>query len=192
MKKVIDARGLDCPEPVILTKKAMDSGDVSDLIAIVDRTVALENVTRLAKSQGYSVDVKEENGSYYIHMNKDKQELVTSKKNDDIAILITSNLFGEGEKELGKVLMKSFLYSLKEIEGNLTHLIFMNSGVFLTTKGSEVIDNLKALENDNVEILSCGTCLDFYGIKESLEVGKVTNMYTALETLTLTKKSITV
>jgi selenium metabolism protein YedF len=86
--------------------------------------------------------------------------------------------------------MKSFLYALTQVE-NIKQMIFMNSGVFLTTEGSDVLESLKTMEESGVEILSCGTCLDYYGLKDKLAVGEVTNMYTAVELLTSAAKAVT-
>jgi selenium metabolism protein YedF len=189
---VVDARGLTCPQPVILTKKAMEGPGGNDLVTIVDQMVALENVSKLAKSQGYQTEIEQKDDDYYIHMtrmsNPDEDE---NGPSESVAILIRSNLFGQGEAELGQVLMKSFLFSLNELDVRVTHIIFMNSGIFLTIEGSPVLENLKALEEKGVEILSCGTCLDFYQAKDKLAVGSVTNMYTALEILTSAGRGIT-
>lgn len=192
MKKIVDARGLTCPQPVILTKRVMDEGDVSEITTIVDNTTSLENVKKLANSQGYAAAVEEKDGEFHINLSKSVESAEPAdEKGDEIAILITSSCFGRGEDELGRVLMKSFLYSLNEIQGEIRHLIFMNSGVFLTTEGSPVLDHLSALEAGGTEILSCGTCLDYYGLKEKLVIGRVTNMYTAMEIISGAPKNIT-
>jgi len=189
---VVDARGLTCPQPVILTKKAMGEPGGDDLVTIVNQMVALENVSKLAKSQGYDTEIEQKDDDYYIHMtrmgNPDENRNGTS---ESVAIMIRSNLFGQGEAELGQVLMKSFLFSLNELDIRVTHVIFMNSGIFLTIEGSPVLETLKVLEEKGVEILSCGTCLDFYQAKDKLAVGSVTNMYTAMEVLTSAGRSIT-
>lgn len=192
MGKVVDARGLTCPQPVIMTKKAMEEPGGEELTTIVNQTVALENVSKLAQSQGYEFEVKQDDDDYYIHMTRvgGSNEDAGSKV-EDIAIMIRSNLFGQGEAELGQVLMKSFLFSLNELDAQVKHIIFMNSGIFLTIEGSPVLDTLKVLESKGVEILSCGTCLDYYQSKDKLAVGSVTNMYTALEILTTAARSLT-
>ena len=192
MGKVVDARGLTCPQPVIMTKKAMEEPGGEELTTIVNQMVALENVSKLAQSQGYEFEVKQEDDDYYIHMTRvDGSDEDASGKGENIAIMIRSNLFGQGEAELGQVLMKSFLFTLTELDGPVKHIIFMNSGIFLTIEGSPVLDTLKVLENKGVEILSCGTCLDYYQAKDKLAVGSVTNMYTALEILTTAARSLT-
>lgn len=191
MDNIIDARDLACPEPVILTKKAMDGGLVT-LTTIVNGIAALENVSKLAKTQGYNIEIEEVGEEYHIHMNKsasideDQQEI-----HGDIAIMVTSRLFGQGDEELGQILMKSFFYALNEVDGRIKYVIFANAGVFLTTEGSPILEHLNSLESRGVQILSCGTCLDFYGLKERLLVGQVTNMYTIVEILTTASRAIT-
>ncbi len=193
MDKIVDARGLSCPQPVILTKKAMEGENGDLLTTIVDQTMALENVSKLASSQGYDYEVEEKDNAYYIHMSRtDEINIEKGHSTEDIAVLVSSRLFGQGNEELGQILMNSFLYTLNEMEENITHLLFMNSGIYLTVEGSPVIVHIKALESKGVEILSCGTCLDFYGLKEKLAVGKVTNMYTAMEVLCKASKTISV
>lgn len=190
MKKVIDARGLACPQPVVLTKKGLEESD--QLTTVVDNSVAVENVTRLAKSKGCTVQVEEKEGDYYLHISKSCCDAFASNEEQEKAVvLVTSNLFGQGEEELGKTLMKSFLYALTQVE-NIKQMIFMNSGVFLTIQGSEVLESLKTMEESGVEMLSCGTCLDYYGLKDKLAVGEVTNMYTAVEAITSASRAITI
>jgi selenium metabolism protein YedF len=192
MSEIVDARGLNCPQPVILTKRVMDKGEVDRLVTIVDRTAALENVTKLARSQGYEVEVEDKEGDYYITMVRSSEiSAQDAGDQEDVAILITSRYFGQGDEELGKILMRSFLYTLTELDGRVKNIIFMNSGVFLTTEGSEVLEILQSLSQEGVEILSCGTCLDFYGLKDKLAVGDVTNMYTATDILSRAGRSIT-
>lgn len=188
--KTVDARRLACPQPVILTKKTLDEG-ISELLTIVDNETALANVKKLAQSQGCEFSVEEKPGEYHIHIKKtgSMPESVSMDQQNTL-FLVSNNLFGKGDEQLGQVLMKSFMYTLTQLEGKVKSLIFINSGVFLTTEGSEVIDHLISLQNNGVEILSCGTCLDFYGLKEKLLVGTVSNMYTIVDLL-MTAKTIT-
>lgn len=191
MDNIIDARNLNCPEPVIMTKKAIDNNPNINLITIVSENAAKENVTRLATNHGYNVEVEEKEDGIYLYLNKDKEDLVIEVEKGELAILVTSQFFGQGDEELGKILMNSFLYTLTEMTGQIKNLIFMNAGVYLVCEGSPVIENLQALQENGVEILACGTCLDFYDIKDKLAVGRVTNMYTAMEILANASKNIT-
>lgn len=190
MNKIVDARGLNCPQPVILTKKAMEEPDCEKITTLVDRDVAKENVVRLAQNQGYLYEVEQKGGEYEIRMQRNTAEAVNGKPVNDIVVLIKSRLFGEGEEELGGILMRSFIYTLNELEGNLRTVIFMNSGVLLAVDDSPLLEQIQALEGKGVEILSCGTCLDYYKKTEQLAVGKITNMYTATEILTGASKTL--
>ncbi|TDT50477.1 sulfurtransferase-like selenium metabolism protein YedF [Fonticella tunisiensis] len=188
--KRLDCKGLACPKPVILTKKELEAMDSGELEVVVDNETAKENVTKFAKSQGYSFEYTEKDGLYYIIIKKvqpkDAEEcpvmdfdVISGDKRP--VILIGSNVLGKGDDRLGSALMKSYIYALTESDVMPSTMIFINSGVKLTTEGSEVIDSLKTLESQGVEILSCGTCLDFYGLKEKLLIGSITNMYTIVE-----------
>ena len=191
MSKTVDTRGLSCPQPVILTKRAMDENSGEEIITLVDNPTSLENVCKLAKSLGYRFTVKDFGSEQHIHMTKESdQSNVGDDLSKNIAILVKSQFFGEGSNELGTALMKSILYTLTESASQISHLIFMNSGVYLTTEGSPVLDHLRELERQGVQIWSCGTCLDYFSLKEKLRVGEVTNMYNASEALLNADKTL--
>ncbi len=191
MSITVDARGLNCPQPVILTKRAMDENSGEEIVTLVDNLTALENVRKLAASQGYAVVIETEGTDHHIHMTKeDACQCSQDIPEKDVAILIKSQYFGQGNDELGEVLMKSFFYTLTEMGPELKNLIFMNGGVHLTTEGSPILEHLQFLEQKGVQILSCGTCLDFFGKKDKLLVGQVTNMFTATEILTTAGKTL--
>lgn len=196
MRKEVDARGQACPRPVIMTKKALDEIKEGVVTTIVDNEVAKENVSKLAKSSGYEFQVQKGNDNeYYIHITKGEVEEVNvciPNTFKDMTIAFSSNVMGKGSEELGKILIKSFIYALTESTPYPAALVFYNGGVQLTSEGSEVLDDLQKLADQGVEILSCGTCLDFYGLKEKLSVGSVTNMYTILEKLKNATNTITI
>ena len=100
-----------------------------------------------------------------------------------VVVAVGSAEMGNGDPRLGRILMKSFLYSLTQLEELPQTVLFFNGGVRMTTEGSESLEDLKALESQGVEILSCGTCLDFYGLKDKLLVGGITNMYVIAQTM---------
>ncbi len=205
MIKTVDARGLACPQPVILTKKALETE--KDLVVLVDNTTALENVKRFAINSGCAVDVKEElEGCFSIHIVKPKD---TSIKDESILMgemtcdmekeapstgpvvtAIPSNKMGIGDDELGTVLMRSFLHTLTEIDKKPDVMILYNSGVKLAIEGSDTLHDLETLEHQGVKILVCGTCLNFFNLKEKLKVGSVSNMFDITETLFKAKKII--
>lgn len=186
MRVVVDARGLSCPQPVVLTKKALEGTDINEVQTIVDNLTALENVSRLVKTLNLESIVDKKEDEYYINIYKDEGLLGKDDKETlegNTVILIGSNVLGRGDDKLGGILMKSFLYTLTQMEGEIKSIIFMNSGVLLTTAGSELIEHLQVLSSHGTEVLSCGTCLDFYNVSNKLTVGSVTNMYTITEKL---------
>ncbi len=190
--KEIDARGLVCPQPVILTKKALEEIEEGEVVAIVDNITAKENISRLAANLNYEYEVSEVNGCHYIKIKKTAGIKKSDEKDDSIVIVITSDKLGQGEEELGKVLMKSYTYALTETTPLPKTVMFLNSGVKLTSEGSEVLENIKKLENSGVEIISCGTCLDYYKLKEKLQAGVVGNMYSIIEKMNSAGKVINI
>ncbi len=187
MNKEIDARGMDCPKPVIITKKELDNMQEGSITTIVDNEVAKENISKLVSSMGYGFNIEEKEGDFYININKDGLSAVeeikenTSLKN--MTIGISSDTMGSGDDTLGKILMKSFIYTVSETRPFPSTIVFYNAGVRLTVEGSEVLEDIINLEKAGVEIISCGTCLDFLEIQDKLKVGSISNMYTIYEKL---------
>ena len=186
--KQVDCRGLSCPQPVIETKKVLEGMKEGIIEVIVDNTAAKENVSRFANNQGYSVEVKEKGGNFYITIKKgnspkkSKVEGEISRAGEQgskkqIVFLIASDQVGRGNEELGRTLMRSFLHTLTETSPKPETVIFMNSGVKLTVEGSPVLESLGNLEKAGVNLLVCGTCLNYFEVKDMLKVGKVSNMY---------------
>lgn len=196
MEKQIDARGLNCPQPVILTKKALDEMEEGKVVTVVNSETARENVKKLADSMTCSVDIQEIGGEYHISILKQKSlqgpEFENVAGKNGLVILIGSATFGTGDKTLGKILMKTYIRTLVEVCPLPETIIFLNGGVNLTIEGSEVLDALNKLEGMGVEILSCGTCLDYYNVKEKLAVGQVSNMYTIAEKLNNAENTINI
>lgn len=185
MDKRIDARGLPCPEPVIITQKALVETTSGVIVTIVDNEISKDNIIRLAESQGFTHKTDFIEGCYHINIYKEGDFSIEESVSVDLPLVlfITSNTMGRGSKELGEVLIRGFFYALSESPSKPRTIIFVNGGVNLTCDGSEVIEYLLKLEKEGVEILSCGTCLDYFNLKGSLLVGHVSNMYTILEKL---------
>lgn len=184
MAYTIDARGLACPQPVILTRKALETND--DLIVLVDDTAACENVKRLAINMGFVVEEEHQEGETHIRINKVSactraQGAITPQ--GPVVVVIASDTMGRGEDILGGVLMKSFLHTLTQAGAMPDTMILFNTGVKLAVKGSAVLDDLESLANAGVNILACGTCLNYFSLKESLGVGVVSNMYDISQTM---------
>lgn len=194
MENQLDVRGMECPQPVILTKKELEKADVTAVVTIVDNEVARDNVVRFAKNANYEVEVEQKDEDYYIRICKEMtpEMETTLQTSSELVYLVLGDKLGRGEDELGSILMRSFFYSLAESEIKPGTLIFMNSGVNLVSEGSPVLTELMALEKNGTEILACGTCLDYYKLKEKLCVGSVSNMYAILEKMSTATKVITI
>lgn len=187
MKKEIDARGKLCPKPVIMTKKELDKMEPGILTTIVDNEVAKDNISKLVGSYGYGFTIdKTKEDDYYIHITKGdvKEEVAGVCIPDsfkDLTIAIGSDKMGTGEEKLGNILMKSFIYTVRETTPLPRSIVLFNSGVKIVCDESQILDDLKAMAEMGVEILVCGTCLDYYNLKEEIKVGEIANMYSIYE-----------
>ena len=191
----VNAIGDACPIPVVKTRKAMETIKGSEVVeTLVDNEIAVENLKKMAGQMGYQVkDQKLEEGKYCVQImvtEAEKTEKIQADICDcrptaasDKVVVIRSNVMGEGDPELGKVLIKGFIYALSRQEELPKTILFYNGGAYLTCEGSASLDDLKELEHRGVKILTCGTCLNFYGLSEKLKVGEVTNMYEIAETM---------
>lgn len=184
-RKVIDARGLACPEPVVLAKKAIEEGGFEILEVLVDNDSARENVLRYASHVHLAAaHVGSEGASQRIEIRAAAAESPAAPipapapaSEAGVTILLSANTIGRGDDELGALLMRGFTYALAEGESLPARVILMNSGIRLGIEGSESLANLKKLGERGVDIAACGTCLEFYGLKGKLAVGRVSNMY---------------
>lgn len=195
MKVEVDARGLECPKPVIQTKKALEELKEGSIVTVVDNEIAKENVSKLAKSMNLHYNVAQKNGFYYIDIFKGEEmgpEILGEDKPtlNDLVILVGKDTLGEGSDELGDVLIRGYFYTLTEVKPYPKAILFLNSGVRLTVESSPVLEHVRTLESKGVEILSCGTCLDYFDLKDKLGVGGVTNMYTIVEMMNGAKNTI--
>lgn len=190
--KEVNAKGLACPQPVILTKKALEEIESGEVLTIVDNNTAKENVMRLAANLNCEYEVSENEGCYYVKIKKTGDMEENKKNKESMVIVIASDKLGRGDEALGKVLMKSYTYTLTETNPLPETILFLNSGVKLTSEGSEVLENIKKLLDAGVEIISCGTCLDFYGLKDKLKVGVIGNMYLIIEKMNSASKVINI
>ena len=183
MSPIIDARGKACPTPVIMAKKAISAGE-STFTVLVDNTTAVENLKRLAANQGFDAAAAEAEGVFSVAFTRTGcaacEEAVNSPlpaPGGDWAVFVGRDIIGDGDRELGTNLMRMFFYTLSQGEDKPGAVLFMNAGVKLPTLDEQVAEHLKALSAVGVEILVCGTCLNFYGLTDRLRVGTVSNMY---------------
>ena len=177
----VNAVGEVCPKPVIMTKKALKEIESGVVEVSVDNQTSKENVEKMAKEMGHTFETKEEGNVFVITITKawEKQEI--SSEEENIVISIGSDKMGEGEDELGKILIKGFIYALTEAETLPKTVLLYNKGVLLASTFEDTVKDLKVLEERGVEILSCGTCANFYHVQDQIKVGTLTNMYTILE-----------
>ena len=183
MSPIIDARGKACPTPVIMAKKAISAGE-STFTVLVDNTTAVENLKRLAENQGFDAAAAEAEGVFSVAFTRTGcaacEEAVNAPlpaPGGDWAVFVGRDIIGDGDRELGTNLMRMFFYTLSQGEDKPGAVLFMNAGVKLPTLDEQVVEHLKALSAVGVEILVCGTCLNFYGLTDRLRVGTVSNMY---------------
>jgi len=198
MKKFIDAKGKNCPMPVIMAKKEIDAG-VKFLEIEVDNKIAVENLKKLANSQGFTTTIKENNGNFKVDFSNGCEECeevlakVEGKKPlGNWAIFVNKEIIGAGNDELGQSLMKMFFYTISEGEDLPKSILFMNGGVKVPTLNDQAIEHLKVLQDKGVELLVCGACLNFYELENKLEVGKISNMYDITNAMKEASKVITI
>lgn len=193
----IDARGETCPIPVIKTKNALKQIQEGVVTVLVDNKIATENLQKMADKLNFDIDITKIDKDYKVTIIKGTVQItsqtnINNNINNNIAIVISSDKMGVGEDELGKSLMKAFIYSLTEQEILPQRIIFYNYGVKITTVNSQMIDDLKKLESLGVKIYSCGACLNFYKLEDSLLVGEVTNLYSVSEYMLKAEKVINI
>ena len=190
MSETINAKGLACPQPVILTKKALQT--CSEIVVLVDNTTAVENVKRFGTANGCSVSVADQgDGTFRIELKKQTGAATTgpapepyscgietpSSSAGPTVFVIAADTMGKGSDELGAVLMKAFIHTSIELEHGPDVMIFYNAGVKLAAEGSDFINDLKELEQKGVKMLVCGTCVNYYNLTGKIVAGEVSNMY---------------
>jgi len=186
MKK-IDAKGLACPQPVLKTKEALAGAATGDRIkVVVDNKAARDNVIRFAQSGGHSAKVASESeGAFEIEITCAEAACEACQPMGFAAtpvVFVGADTMGRGDDNLGKILVGAMLGALPETQPQPSAVVFMNAGVKLAVEGSEVLEKIKKLEEMGMEILVCGTCLDFFNLKDKLAVGRVSNMFSIMET----------
>lgn len=204
MKK-IDAVGQACPMPVILTKRALKEHAGEDILVSVDNEIATQNLEKMAEQlkigshidkindQLYEVTLTASAGEGIAATGSGVESKATPSEAKGAAaqvaehaengyvVVLNSDSIGSGADELGHTLMKSFVFALSEQETLPEKILCYNAGAQLTAEGSPVLDDLKAMAAEGVEILTCGICVEFYGLKEKFAVGEITNMYRIVE-----------
>lgn len=195
--QTIDALGKACPMPVLLAKKAMDGGE-SSLSILVDNTMAVENLKKLAASQGYAATVAGEGERYTVTLVRSGEALPTPPETaapaaptGNWALFVGREGIGTGGEELGKNLMRMFFYTLTQGENLPKWILFMNGGVKLPAGDAQIVEHLRALIARGCGVQVCGTCLSFFSLGEALQVGQVSNMYDIQTAMLAADKVIT-
>ena len=196
----IDARGEACPIPVVRTLKALGAlAGPGSVETIVDNEIAVQNLTRMGEGKGCAVS-SERTGEKEWHVTVTASEAVVVASGEpeavtcdvpvaapaprNVGVAITAETMGTGDDVLGRKLMGSFIYSLTQLDELPATIVLYNGGAHLSCEGSPALDDLRGLAESGVEVLTCGTCLDHYGIADTLAVGEVTNMYVIAQRLT--------
>lgn len=194
MNQFVDALGKACPTPVILAKKEIDAGNTAFVVA-VDNEIAVENLKKLADSQGYTASVEARDGNFHVSFTGEGAQPVQTAGDDskpkNWALFVGKDFIGDGSYELGNSLMTMFFYTLSESADVPRYILFMNSGVKLAVENDQVIEHLHTLQEKGAEILVCGTCLKFFEMADKLQIGSVSNMYDISERMHMADKVIT-
>ncbi|MBS5065881.1 MAG: sulfurtransferase-like selenium metabolism protein YedF [Hungatella hathewayi] len=215
MNKTVDARNIPCPGPVIEAKKALKDMTEGVLTILVDNAAAVQNLTKLATFMKLPVtSEKLDEGTFQVEFQTGSQSgsqagsqaqtgsqtgaevsgelpvleetlCAPDSRRKGLVVALSSDHMGEGDETLGKALMKGFVYALTNLEHLPETILLYNGGARLSVEGSESLEDLKLLEAQGVEVLTCGTCLNHYQLTEKLAVGSVTNMYEIVEKMTL-------
>ncbi len=198
MTKKLYLKGKPCPTPVVETKKALDEIDEGIVVVEVDNEVSKNNVERFAKKSGCTVEVEKKDGVFILTITKgftcevDFSQNNDNNSDDKYLLYINKDTMGYGNNELGKILIKAFFKTLVDNENKPYMIVFVNTGVKLVVEGSEVLEELKDLnEKFNIEILACGTCLDFLNLKDKIKIGTISNMFDIQNALVNAPKIVT-
>lgn len=199
-KVIVNAMGEACPIPVVKATHALrDMKEPGTLEIHVDNEVAVQNLNRMASGNHLAVKSEKIGGSEFVvtmdvkELSKpaaDKPVTCAPDNRGDFVVAVGSNTMGQGDDKLGKTLMKGFLYAVSQLPELPRTILFFNDGAHLTVEGSDSLEDLKNMEAQGVKIMTCGTCLNFYGLTDKLAVGEVTNMYSIVETLAGASKVI--
>ncbi|MBP3493430.1 MAG: sulfurtransferase-like selenium metabolism protein YedF [Oscillospiraceae bacterium] len=197
MTNTVDARGMACPIPVVKANQALAQMNEGVLEVHVDNSVAVENLKRMALQKGLPVKTEQPEADHYVvtipvtgAVDTTMPEITCTDCGTNTVIAVDTDIMGRGNDELGAVLIKGFLFAVSRLETLPKTILFYNGGAKLTTEDSASLEDLRLMEQQGVEILTCGTCLNYYGLTEKLAVGSVTDMYTIVERLSRAEKVI--
>ncbi len=199
--KTIDAKGTTCPIPLIMTKKAMSELGENELLEILlDNEISKKNVVHFLKEHKMSIIEEKQGNVFRLLVNKTGEIPEDTKVEEyceinaevlsNYVMTVKRNRMGDGADELGEILIKAAINTIPDMDIKPNKMIFFNSGILMTLNDSAVLESLKKLENLGIEILVCGTCLDYYQKKEELAVGRISNMYDILDSMSKASKVV--
>ena len=185
--KTLDMRGHPCPIPVVNARKSLAEEDAKGVIVLVDNIVAVQNIEKMAKGTGYGFSYEEEGAFYRVIITKDTDQsqafdepsespIAKGNETSGPLVLITSDSMGRGSEELGRILIKGFIFSLTQLIPPPEAIVFLNSGVRLAMEGANTVPDLKELEKNGSKICVCGTCANYFELTGSLAVGSIVDM----------------
>jgi selenium metabolism protein YedF len=212
----VDARGLDCPKPVVKTKEAFERASGRPLLVMVSNATSRDNVIRFLKRSGAQIGRVEERGSEFhiytqdvsreltepiepiepmeptVELNPEDYSCASQPAGTGTTLFITKDRIGLGSDELGTNLLRAFIATIKDLSVQPRTICFMNSGVKLAVKGAQTLVYLQELETKGMELLVCGTCLSYFNLTQELGAGKISNMYDISEVMLKSTKVITI
>lgn len=195
----INAMGKQCPIPLVMLKNSIKEHGQNQYQITVDNKIAVENITKLCKHFNYNFSYEQNNDEFVciIGVGKDAKiddsiNNIQTIKSDELndVFIFDSNVLGDGEDKLGKILIKGFIFTLSQEQHFPKTIICYNSGVKLVCGDSETIQDFKTLADKGTDIIACGTCLDFYGIKDNIKVGRICNMYDIVSIINAANKVV--
>lgn len=193
MNCFIDIRGMAADESWLIIQENLADAENDCMTTVTDSLDKAYRIQKLAMVSGIKTHLEKFGGDYFIHINSTRlQEGDKDPLPRNAVVVITGCTFGRGDETLGKALMKGYLCQIKHIKPYPRAIIFINSGVLLTTEGSEVLDYLHALVKKGVEIISSDTCLDYYGLKSKLAVGVTAGMKLITEKMQLGENTLVI
>jgi|WetSurSiteA1Bulk_404760.scaffolds.fasta_scaffold02479_2 selenium metabolism protein YedF len=194
--QIIDTSGQQCPAPLIATKRALKEALTGDSFQVItDNHTSFSNISRFLKDNNTEFTYGETNGIWTLTVTKRNPGMVYTNPEKyctteiphftqgDFIIAFTSDKMGDGEEELGRLLICNFIKALKDLDKLPAKMVFYNKGVTLGTENSPVIDHLKEMEKMGVTLLLCSTCVKYYSLEEKIKIGTLSNMFEIAQAL---------
>ena len=186
---IVDARGMACPRPLIMTKKALKESP-EGFAVLMDNATSRDNVRRFLDDNDIGYESAEDGDTYRVDVKGGTPAGETELSHPDsespkpgFVVSFPSDRMGDAPEELQRILIEAFCSTLPDIRPYPESVVFYASGVHLVLDDSPVLAALKRLEDEGVKMLICGKCLDFYRVKNRVSVGRISNMYDILSSL---------